>query len=384
MAKPHRKVTQATIAQMFGVSRQTVGCALGLYTNSNIKLSLEMRDRIVAAAKELGYRPNRLAQIISGRRSRVIGVVNFGGIAQMSSQHALNIAKAVQKSGYQLMLYDVTWFEKGGIDTVLGALLDNRVEGIVLISPTEWMPSSFTEEIQKHQIPMVSLGGVLIDGIPHVESDYEQDTHSLVCGLLDAGYKSFLYLTNWAGDPRDDAHSSPRLKRLAGFRRAIAENGGTTSESPVNFTRKSLQAEIFCTPSHVDWTDPYQVGEFGMRQVLARRELPGVVMCANDDWAVGALKACGRESIRVPEMVAVTGHDGTVMSGYGYIPLTTTIQPLPEMARLTIDALTLLIDKKPLLPAASIVKVPGTIAWRASSKAPKMSSQDEPAPVHSR
>lgn len=381
MVKPHRKVTQATIAKMHSVSRQTVGCALGLYTNSNIKLSPEMRDRIISSAKELGYRPNRLAQIISGRRSRVIGVVNFGGIAQMSSQNALNIAKAIQESGYQLMLYDVTWYEKGGIETVLGALIDNRVEGIVLISPTEWMPSSFIDKIREHQIPVVSVGGVFIDGVPHVESDYEHDTHSLVCGLFDAGYKSFLYLTNWVGSPRDKNHSGPRLKRLAGFRRAIAEKGGKTSESPVSFTGKSLHAEIFFTPSDTDWTDPYQVGEFSMRQVLARRELPDVVMCTNDDWAVGALKACGRESIRVPEDIAIAGHDGTVMSGYGYIPVTTTIQPLWEMARRTIDTLTLLIDKKQLPPASGMVKVQGVIAWRASTKAPGVGTKDEAIPV---
>ena len=113
------KVTQSTIARIHGVSRQAVGSALGLYTNSNIKLSAKVRESIIATAKELGYRPNRFAQIISGRKSGVIGVMNFGGITQMGSQNALYAARAIQESGFQLMLYDVTWYQKGGIETVL-------------------------------------------------------------------------------------------------------------------------------------------------------------------------------------------------------------------------------------------------------------------------
>lgn len=367
-----RRVTQATIAKMHGVSRQTVGCALGLYTNTNIKLSKQMREQILRTAKDLGYRPNRLAQIVSGRRSGVIGVMNFGGIAQMSSQSALNVANAIQEAGFQLMLYDVTWYQQGGIETVLSALLDNRVEGIVLISPTEWMPPDFLRSIRQHGIPVVSVGGVFLEGVPHVESDYEQDSFQLVSGLLADGYRSLLCLTNWSNSG-PDAPSSPRLKRIHGFRRAIEAAGGTVSDAPARSPGGTLQGEIFLSPIPTDWDDPYRVGELGMRQILARKELPEVVVCANDDWAAGALKACGSEGIAVPEQIAITGNDGTVISGYGYIPLTTIIQPLDEMARRAVDILLRLIQQKKLPKSAMTVTLPGKIAWRESTRHPRKS-----------
>jgi DNA-binding LacI/PurR family transcriptional regulator len=264
----------------------------------------------------------------------------------------------------------VTWYEKGGIETVLGALIDNSVEGIVLISPTEWMPPRFLETIRRHRIPVVSLGGVLLEGVPHVESDYEKDTRELVDGLLDAGYKSFIYLTSWASIHHDEIHSGPRLKRIGGFRAAIEARGGTVSETPSKKNGGLPCGEIFFTPSTTDWADPYQIGELGMRQILARRELPDVVMCANDDWAAGALKACGEEGLRVPEDLAITGNDGTVISGYGYIPLTTTMQPLAEMASKAVDLLRLLIEKKKLPANAMMLKVPGRVAWRKSTRHP--------------
>ncbi|MFV0338558.1 MAG: hypothetical protein ACK5LK_10005 [Chthoniobacterales bacterium] len=239
------KVTQSTIAKMHGVSRQTVGCALGLYTNTNIKLSENMRQRIIQTAKELNYRPNRLAQIISGRKSRVIGVMNFGGVVQMSAQSALHTANAIQEAGYQLMLYDMTWYKEGDIDTVVSALIDNRVEGIILISPAEWMPLRILEMIRREDIPVVSIGGVLLEGVHRVESDYEGDSFQLTSGLLEADYRDLLFLGSWSSKHHDEAHAGPYIKRLRGFSKAIEERGGVVSETPTNSKTSQIRGEIF-------------------------------------------------------------------------------------------------------------------------------------------
>lgn len=363
-----KKVTQSTIAKIHGVSRQSVGSALGLYSNSNMKLSPKLRASIIATAKELGYRPNRFAQIISGRKSGVIGVMNFGGLTQMSSQNAFAAARAIQEAGYQLMLYDVTWYDKGGIETVLSALLDNHVEGLLLIAPTEWMPPGVLEVTKKHSIPMVALGGVLLEGVPRVESDCEADMRSLVRGLLDAGYQSLIYLTSWAKKHDDEAHASSRIQRMRGFRKTIEEAGGVVNDLPTPRVPGQICGEMFLTPMSTDWDDPYQIGEFAMRQILVRKELPEVVLCSNDDWAAGVMKACGQAGIPIPEKIGVTGNDGTVISGYGYIPLTTTIQPLATMAHKAMELLRLLIDKQPLPDELRMLKIPGEVAWRSSTR----------------
>jgi DNA-binding LacI/PurR family transcriptional regulator len=105
-----------------------------------------------------------------------------------------------------------------------------------------------------------------------------------------------------------------------------------------------------------------------MRQVLARKDLPEVVLCSNDDWAAGVMKACGQAGIPIPEKIGVTGNDGTVISGYGYIPLTTTIQPLAAMAGKAMELLSLLIENQPIPEESRMLKIPGEVAWRDSTR----------------
>jgi DNA-binding LacI/PurR family transcriptional regulator len=363
------KVTQATIAKIHGVSRQAVGSALGLYTNSNIKLSPGTREKIRRTAEELGYRPNRLAQLISGRPSGVIGVLNFGGVGQMSAQNALAVANAVHAAGYQLTLYDVTWYEDSDIGNVVTSLIDFKVEGIILISPTDWLPSSAIEAIKLSETPVVSLGGgVQLEGIPLVESDYEGDAFLLTSKLLDAGFQSLLFLTDYIANIKGNGNRNPRLHRMEGFRRALVERGGLVSNSPLANGNSGLRGEVYAASLPSDWTDPYQIGEHAMQHILARRDLPEVVICTNDDWAIGAMKACGEAGIRIPQDIALAGNDGILISGYGMVPLTTIRLSLDELASEAMSMLLGLIRGE-ITPAPSEVKkVPGKLLWRASTK----------------
>ena len=363
------KVTQTTIAKIHGVSRQAVGYALGLYTNSNIQLSSETLEKIRKTAEDLGYRPNRLAQLISGRPSGAIGVLNFGGVGQISAQSARAVANAVHAAGYQLMLYDATWYEDRDIGNVVGALIDFKVQGIILIAPTDWIPQSVLETLKSSGIPVVALGGgVQLEGIPLVESDYEHDAFLLTSRLLDAGYRSLVFLTDYLAAVTQKNQHTPRLQRVGGFRRAIVERGGKVSEIPLRGGSEDLRGEIHAASLRTDWTDPYEVGEHAMHHILARKELPEVVICANDDWALGAMKACGAAGIRIPEDIALAGNDGTLVSGYGMVPLTTIQLSLDELAKEAMSLLHGMIREDKNHAPASVSRIPGKLLWRASTQ----------------
>jgi len=369
-----KKVTQASIAKLHGISRQAVGYALGLYTNSSIKLRPETQESIVRTAKALGYRPNRLAQIISGRRSGLIGVMNFGGITQMSAQNAQSVATAIQSDGYQLLLHDVTWYQGGALEAAARSLLDLRVEGIVMISPTDWLPATTLEVLRQSGTPLVSFGGVFFEGIPHVESDYESETCQMVSDLLDLRYRSFTFLTSGFGVRAPGLSESPPEKRARGFRKAIEQRGGVVREIPLERNGEMPVGEIFHASETVDWNDPYHAAYMGAHQVLARKELPEVIICSNDDWAMGVLRACGDKGLRVPEDVAIAGHDGTVVAGYGYRPITTVMQPTVALAKRTVQLLQRLIQKQPIPAKEMTSQIRGKIAWRTSTRIPQKES----------
>jgi len=215
-----------------------------------------------------------------------------------------------------------------------------------------------------------ALNFTSFEEVPRVESDCEFDVQSLAGGLLDPGYQSLLYMTSWGSKQHDEAHAWPRIRRMKGFRQAIEAVGGQVHESPAARAPGQISAEIFLSPMPTDWNDPYQIGELAIRQILARKELPEVVLCANDDWAAGAMKACGQAGLSIPDQIGITGNDGTVISGYGFIPLTTTIQPVSAMARKAMELLGLLIEKKPLPGDAMVIKLPGEVAWRDSTRRP--------------
>jgi LacI family transcriptional regulator len=363
------KVTQEMIAQRLGISRTSVAAGLGLYRGKTVALTEETKQRIVETAREMGYRPNRFAQNVAGRNSKVIGVMSFGGISQAATQRVKEISQAIRAAGYEMLLHEVGWESRENATLVAHSLIDYHVEALILIEPTDWFDFSMLAACRKSGIPVVSMGGVKEKGIPHIAADEYTGLRELTLQLIARGARYLTFLSPLYSKP-EFANSNAYTRRGGGFVDAIRESGGKILEPSTTKMPKGgvIGALTDALPSP-DWSDPYLPGYVGMKKVLEGSRLPDAVVCANDDWAFGALRCCREAGLRVPEDLWITGNDGLIISAYGETPLTTIEQPMKEMAAATVALVLQMLTGKKLSKKDFTQLIAPCVVWRRSTEA---------------
>lgn len=158
-------------------------------------------------------------------------------------------------------------------------------------------------------------------------SDKEHGFHLLTKHLLESGYRRLTLMIGQDSTLRKGELSWHGANAQAGFKRAIAEfREGDSVYSDVFIVRYNLGASKTAKEKPFD-NDPYAPGYYGMKEILRRPVLPEVVLCSNDSWAMGAMKACSEADVRVPKDLAITGFEDDPQGHYGLLPLTTFSHP---------------------------------------------------------
>ncbi|MEP4546112.1 MAG: gluconate operon transcriptional repressor GntR [Saccharospirillum sp.] len=282
----HRRPTLQDIADRVGATKMTVSRCL----RTPDAVSENLRQRIFAAAEELGYIPNRGPDMLSRSTSRAIGVLLPSLTNQVFADVIMGIEKVTEPAGYHLMMshygYSIETEERS-----LASLLSYNVDGVIL---------SESQHTQR-TIRMLDTAGIpaveIMDsrtrpfqqavGFDNVEASYD-----MVCEMIRRGRQQVLYLA-----VRLDART---LQRQEGYQRAMAEHGLTPQT--LRITSRSS----------------YSVGASLMASVLEEYPETDGIFCTNDDVAVGAYFECMKRGVKVPEQMAIAGfhgHDvGQVMS----------------------------------------------------------------------
>lgn len=346
------------ISDRTGLSISTVSHIL----NRNSKrYSEQTRLRVLEAAKDIGYVPNHYAQLTRrGGRSEIIGMIQHAGLFQVSVLKCYAAARAIRDTGYRLLAYDAEWIGHG-LDTVCSTMLELRVEGLLLNDPPNVFP---TEELQKfrvNNIPVVSLGGMRLPGVPHIRVDARDGMRRLSRHVIGLGYRAVdLVVPDPVGSVRDKSANWGLLERIAGFQDAVAETG-----------LGSARARVRNVGRPNELMSPYANGKATMAAILAEPRRPEAILFSNDDWAIGALAACSEAGVRVPQDIALTGFDNLPIGAFTSSPLTTFSQDYEGMAHAAVDLLIGFVKDKTIPPeTAPVVKVPGTLVVRSSCGAP--------------
>lgn len=348
-------VTQDEIAIQTGLARTTVGAILS--KRPSLRVRLETRQRVLQTARRLGYRANRHAQIMRGKKSGVLGMIQFGGISMFGNKSAHAVAAAIHASGYEVLAQDAGWYPADGAGgpRVCEAMLDARVEGVILVGASEWFADAEVARAAKMAIPLVAFSGIRRAGVPHVAADCRQGMFELTRHLVGLGHRRLLLSTTWPSRTRDEANCWPILDRIRGFRDAVESATGA-----------GVEGEVVCTEYGDYWTDPYLPGKTAMQGVLNRHQRLDAVLCSNDSWAMGALTACAEAGLRVPEDIALTGYDNDLAGMYGEVALTTVEQPLEAMARKAVALLLKLVRGEALDDGESTTRLPCRLVIRQS------------------
>lgn len=374
-----KTVTQADIARALGISQTTVGLVVGQSTSQRgkEKLKPETIERIEAKAREMGYRPDRHAQIMRRGKTTLIGLIHSGGILQVTNERAFRVAQALKERGYEMLSFDIQW--NGGHHTgAFEFMMDAKVAGILLTA--SYIDSEELRSLKQIKTPMVGLSAFERDGMPLVRCDMRDGMHKITDHLIGEGHRRLIQLSNSSQPevPHTDWVWQQGLQ-ADGFRDALLAAGGrhqirslaevsqwlreSANDPMPNGVTLCITPEIKCSAPR--W-NLYHCGA-GFAQALLKEssDLPDAVLCPNDDWAFGFANEAVRAGISIPQQLAITGFNASSLAEMFHVPLTTVSQPIAEMSEL---AVSLLIDQiEGRVPECRVSYLPGQLIVRASS-----------------
>ena len=312
MAKSH--VTIVDIAEKAGVSAQTVSRVI----NNKTDVSDKTRRRIQQIIEELDYRPNRAARGLASDRNWVIGIVIPNITNPFFPEVTRGIEAVALEQNYNVLLYN-TDNEEHRIRQALNLLEESRVDGVIVHAPTYMLSEDNLISLLRRQRTSVVIGRILHSDVAGVvRVDLQKGGRLATQHLLDRGFSHLAYV----GNTRETEH---RPERVAGFNLALAENHIPPENTLILDCEESAE-QGFAILSHIIEHHP---------QVDA-------IMCSNDLVAIGALKACAENGIRVPEDIAIVGFDDILFTHYSTPSITTVRVPKYELGR---QAAQLLFDR---------------------------------------
>ena len=296
-----RRPTLHDVAARAGVSKSLVSLAL----QGSAKVAPSSREAIMAAADELGYRPNRTASSLVRQRTHTIGVHLLDLHNPVFAEILDGVQEGVRGHGYSTLL--VTGNADPTIErTEITRLLESRVEGLILIAHRL---SDADLALIAAEAPTVVITWRTdgIAGLDSVAGDDLAGARLAVDHLVALGHARIAHVSG--GDNRI------ARERRTGYERAMIDHG--------------LQ------PLVVDGAFTEQGGYAGAEAAVDSGATALVV--ANDLAAIGALAALRARGLRTPDDVSVVGYDG--MRLLDSLDLTTIAQPLADMGRVAADLL---------------------------------------------
>ncbi|SDR74671.1 DNA-binding transcriptional regulator, LacI/PurR family [Friedmanniella luteola] len=278
------------VARAAGVSQKTVSRVI----NDAPHVRADVRARVLAAVRELGYRPNTAARALVTQRTHVIGAIAVGTRYYGPATRLLSIEHAVRARGYSLAINSTPdpWIDD--LHGAVEALLRRGAEGIILEVPS--VDVRLDTDLLR-DLPVVSNVGPL-PGVRHVAFlDEDQADVGRVAArhLLDLGHTRLAHV---AGPQRWDAAVSRRLG-WQGELEAAGHDGSLVLEG--------------------DWSAR---SGYALGLELARTGATGLFV-ANDSMAMGVVRALVESGVAVPEDVSVVGVDDVPEAEFQVIPLTT-------------------------------------------------------------
>ncbi len=308
-----RAVRLQDIAKLAGVHLTTVSSVLSPRARNHTRVGKETAERIRALAQKLNYRPDHHAQMMRRRNTGIIALMEFGR-SELHSRRTISLAHAVQKHGYRSLIVNPLWYdeeqERSSLQAAIDYVLNSRPEGIILITPTIRLSRRQIGEMQEAGVPCVVYNGIHFPGVPQVRSDAEMGFREMTRHLIAQGHRDLGLLVHWGTAGRDESTCWPTLERVRGFTAAIEEAGGKvqTAPDPAGLPkRKGLWGSILLPeetkPVMADMATSYRL----VRTLLGAGRRFEALVCPNDSYARGALRACYEAGVSVPGQMAVTG-----------------------------------------------------------------------------
>jgi DNA-binding LacI/PurR family transcriptional regulator len=342
--------TAAQVGRLAGVSQSAVSRAFTPGTS----ISKRMRERVLRAAEELGYRPNLIARSLATKRSNIVGLVAASLENPFYALLVRELAQTLRPSGRHLLLFPPD--PDTELDPSIEEVLHYQVDALVLASTT--LTSDLVARCKASGVPILLLNrSTQLGPVWTVTGENTRGAQVIGSFLLAGGHKRIAYLAGLetASTSRD---------REAAFVKTLAASG-----QPL-FAR--------ATGGYT-----YEGAAAAARDLLGQKKRPDAIFAANDLMAMAVLEVARSEfGLQVPRELSIIGFDGISGESHFGREITSFSQPVTQFAREAVAILgrlgtepdappkrrtikgDLLVRSSALLPKTGLVEVDGKLVWR--------------------
>jgi DNA-binding LacI/PurR family transcriptional regulator len=306
-----KKVTTIKdIAERLNISIATVSRALR--GSPDIKRATKLA--VMEMVKEMDYHPNLLASSLSSKKSKILGVVVPTINRQFWSNSISGIENTAYEQGYKVMIFQSAESLQKEIE-IVETLANSRVDGILLALSKETDSYEHIQSIVDRGIPVLLFERVCSEiNSSKVITDDLNGSKEVVRHLIDRGKRRIAYLSG----PMSLGVCEDRLR---GYKEAHEENNLEIDPNLI------LEIEDFS----------YEAAEEALKELWNHKVKPDALFCFADILAIGALQACKKIGISVPQDLAIAGFGNDDISRFVSPALTTMAQPSFKMGQLAAE-----------------------------------------------
>jgi DNA-binding LacI/PurR family transcriptional regulator len=294
------------VAREAGVSGQTVSRV----TNGRSNVEDATRARVLAAMDRLGYRPNGAARALRSGRFRNIGVIMFTLSTYGNMRTLDGIANAAARAGYSITLMPVAHATQRDVNGAFDRLAEQAVDGVIIVIEIHQLDESAIE--LPTDVPVVIVDSNARGQYPVVDTDQTQGAQLATEHLLDLGHDTVWHITG-------PVESFSANRRRDSWEATLRRRGAVVPEVLVG-----------------DWSA--ELGYEHGRALAANPEVTAV-FAANDQTALGVLRAMHEAGRDVPGDVSVVGFDDMAEAASFWPPLTTVRQHFADVGAKSVETL---------------------------------------------
>jgi DNA-binding LacI/PurR family transcriptional regulator len=328
-------VTLRDIARHLNLSHATV--SLVLNNRRDVSIPEATRLRVVEAARELGYEPNRAARALASGKTQMVALWTPPSYDSFYATILFHVQRLARESGYD-MIYRQVVFQPESADVNLRSLAW-PVDGILAVD-SKYVLDHLAGRPEFAERAIVGIGAYSGSAFEHVSVDLEFGATEALSHLWSTGRRNIAFLR-----PRNPVDiNDPRTSAYIRF-----------------CNDKGIDPQVI----EVEFSDRHHIRNAVVR--MAKQEgLPEAIFCYDDFAALAVMRGIKDVNLKVPEDCAVVGCDGSDETEFFDPPLTTIVQPVRQMCD---EGWTRLLKRlrDPDLPRESISLKP-TLAIRASTQ----------------
>ena len=341
-SKKNRLVTLRMVAEHVGLTKGTCSAVLNK-TAASRSVPLHTQERILAAARELNYRPSFYARNLGVKRTYMIGVV----IREIGDFYGSPIIGGIERYLRQKNYFFLTVSHGNDpklLETYSHLLLDRGVEGYITVD-------TFID----HPLPLPTIsipGHRRVEGVTNIVMDHRKGAWLALNHLIEQGHKEIAFMKGAVVSPDSE-------DRWNGVREVAEELG------------IPIRAELIVQLEGDDATP--QLGYPFAKELLARKRPFTALFAYNDISAIGSIRAFQEAGLRVPRDISVVGFDDIRIAVHNNPSLTTVRQPLQRMGEIAARTLLNRIEEhEDWVPEITIE--PEFVARNSTARAPAQRS----------